>query len=366
MSHVYTKTVLHKRIYLQPDNITKNYQTFILQNLKKEVEGMCIKEGYVKPNSTNILSRSIGYVEREQFTGNLVFDIKYSADICNPVAGQTIKCTIKNINKLGILAEEEPMSIIIARQYHENKNVFKNVQIGQQINVEVIGKRFELNDTKISIIAKLMDETVAGKKANGANNGANNSVNSANNGVNNGVNTNNTITKKIKIKRGNNAANAANAANAGVDAIAESAEAANESAAVIKNTGVNVAIEEQDVASDGEAEEQDVASDGEAEADADGEADGEAEAEAEAEVEAEADADAEGEAEEDAEGEAEEDAEEDAEGEAEEGEGEADAEGEAEVNIPIGQTDAASDYESEESDGDDGSDGGDDGSGGDD
>ena len=50
---------------------------------------------------------------------NIKFDVVFSADICNPVNGSIIKCIIKNVNKLGLFAQDGPLSIIIpSRNVH--------------------------------------------------------------------------------------------------------------------------------------------------------------------------------------------------------------------------------------------------------
>lgn len=142
---------------LKPNQISKDLNNKILNILKKNVEGICIKEGYVKKDSINILKKSIGKIQCNQFKGNIYFDIIYSADICNPPEGSIIKCNVDNINKLGILSNKDCLSIIIAKQYHDNKSIFKNIKLNQEIIIEVIGKKFIVNDNKISVIAKITD-----------------------------------------------------------------------------------------------------------------------------------------------------------------------------------------------------------------
>jgi DNA-directed RNA polymerase subunit E'/Rpb7 len=157
MDNIFINAILKKRIMLKPNQISKDLNDKILHILKKKVEGICIKEGYVKEDSIKILKKSIGKIQCNQFKGNIYFDIIYTADICNPPEGSIIKCNVDNINKLGILSNKDCLSIIIAKQYHVNKSIFKDIKLNQEIIIEVIGKKFIVNDNKISVIAKITD-----------------------------------------------------------------------------------------------------------------------------------------------------------------------------------------------------------------
>lgn len=93
-----------------------------------------------------------------RFTGDITYDIAYTASVCNPVIGNVIECTVKFINKLGILCTNGPINIIIGRQFHSNEDELNTINTGDIIKVEVIAKKFYLNDREIKIIAKLWNE----------------------------------------------------------------------------------------------------------------------------------------------------------------------------------------------------------------
>lgn len=156
MDNIYLNLVLSRRLILKPKYLNKNFSDSLLTLLKKEVEGNCINEGYVIEESVKILKRSIGMMLGSNFTGDITYDILYSAKVCNPVHGNIIKCKIKYINKLGILAEYGPLMIVVARQYHSDKNVFNNLKSDDEVNVEIIGTKFKLNDKKISVVGKIV------------------------------------------------------------------------------------------------------------------------------------------------------------------------------------------------------------------
>jgi len=51
-----------------------------------------------------------------------------------------------------------PVVIFIAKDHHYNINQFNELQVGDNINIRVIGQRFELNDKYVSVIGELVKE----------------------------------------------------------------------------------------------------------------------------------------------------------------------------------------------------------------
>jgi len=75
--------------------------------------------------------------------------------ICNIPVNSVVKAPIIKMNKLGLLAELGPLMIIVPKEIHSNKDAFKDIKIGDEIELLIIGKTFELNSKKISVYAKL-------------------------------------------------------------------------------------------------------------------------------------------------------------------------------------------------------------------
>ena len=162
-SNLYQNLLLNKTVYISPSELNKNLNEIIENKLLNKYNGICIKEGYIKSDSISIIKRTIGKLDGSNFRGLFKFNIVFSADICNPVNGTIIKCVIKNINKLGLFAQDGPLSIIIPRDYHETKTIFKDLNIGDTVEVEVLGKQFQLNDTAALIIGRLSSNVVKKK-----------------------------------------------------------------------------------------------------------------------------------------------------------------------------------------------------------
>ena len=155
---IYFYTQIKKRVSLNPRYLDENFPAYIEKIVKNNVEGKCIKEGYVVPNTVIILKRSIGNMNNNQFNGNIMFDITIGAKVCNIPVNSVIKASVKKINKLGILAELGPLMIIVPKEIHQDKEPFSKINISDEIDLLVIGKTFHLNSNVISIYAKLNSE----------------------------------------------------------------------------------------------------------------------------------------------------------------------------------------------------------------
>ena len=152
---IYFHTQINRRVSLNPRFLDVDFAKYIEKIVKNNVEGMCIREGYVVPGTTIVLERSMGNLNNNQFNGNIIYDVKIGVKICNIPVNSVVKAPIIKMNKLGLLAELGPLMIIVPKEIHSNKDAFKDIKIGDEIELLIIGKTFELNSKKISVYARL-------------------------------------------------------------------------------------------------------------------------------------------------------------------------------------------------------------------
>lgn len=157
---IYSRCLLTRKIVIPITFIGKNLDEVIEEHIHNNFEGKCVVEGYVKPKSCKIIRYSSGMIERGN---NIVFDVLFECDICFPVEGMLISCSVKNVVKAGVRAESatevpSPIVVFIAKDHHYNVQQFNEIQVGDTITVRVIGQRFELNDKYVSIIGELVRE----------------------------------------------------------------------------------------------------------------------------------------------------------------------------------------------------------------
>jgi len=152
---IYFHTQINRRVSLNPRFLDVDFVKYIEKIVKNNVEGRCIREGYVVPGTTIVLERSMGNLNNNQFNGNIIYDVKIGVKICNIPVNSVVKAPIIKMNKLGLLAELGPLMIIVPKEIHSNKDAFKDIKIGDEIELLIIGKTFELNSKKISVYARL-------------------------------------------------------------------------------------------------------------------------------------------------------------------------------------------------------------------
>ncbi len=163
---IYMKMLLTERVKLEPSFLHKQFRDEVVRRLKIKVEGICSRHGFVRPNSIEIHKICTGKVELIGLNGNTEFDVMFYADVCNPMLGSIIKCKVSNINKFGILAEAENVieAIIAKNSVNIQSDIdLDKVRIGDDILIEVVGKKYELNEKKIALIGRALRDTNARK-----------------------------------------------------------------------------------------------------------------------------------------------------------------------------------------------------------
>jgi DNA-directed RNA polymerase subunit E'/Rpb7 len=153
---VYSKKVIQKKITVPISKINGNIKNIIENMISLDVEGKCIADGFIKPNSVKLLSYSCGLI----LSSNVSFEVNFECMVCSPSEGIKIYAKIKNITKAGIKAEIDdnpsPLVIFISKSTNDNYNMlFNDLKVNDSIKVKIIGKRYELNDKYISVIGQL-------------------------------------------------------------------------------------------------------------------------------------------------------------------------------------------------------------------
>lgn len=152
---LFYELVLKERIIIEPKYLNNKINQTLVDRLKNKIEEKCISEGYVKKNSIEVIKKGLGLLKGSQFNGNINYELLYKAHICNPKVGSIIQAKVKFINKLGVLAKNGPLTIIVGRQFHSDPNIFDEINPDDVLDVEVIASKFSLDDKEIKIIAKL-------------------------------------------------------------------------------------------------------------------------------------------------------------------------------------------------------------------
>jgi DNA-directed RNA polymerase subunit E'/Rpb7 len=122
----------------------------IIQKLSTRMENKCSRHGFVLPGTMKIISRSMGYIEKGRFTGDIIFHVQAEAKVLNPPAGFTLEGVVIRKNKMGMyVSYNDAIRIILPRDLHIGDEAFEAVAIGANVNVEIQKSRFQVNDPYI-------------------------------------------------------------------------------------------------------------------------------------------------------------------------------------------------------------------------
>lgn len=167
---MYKTVLLEERVSLNPsdtavkENIgTDGYiDSVLLNRLKTKIEGRCISSGFVKPESLEILHRSMGTAENGRFTGNWIYYVKTKCKVFHPDTTTPVPCKVIKVNKMGAyVVFDEAMRVLLPRDLHIGNETFDALAIGDSVIVNILRSRFQTNDPFISSVGLFISRSTA-------------------------------------------------------------------------------------------------------------------------------------------------------------------------------------------------------------
>ena len=163
-TELFVKQQIRRTLSIPFYKITKSTELVRLlrSELAKMVEGRCSIEGYICPNSVEICSYSSGTLA----AANVYFDIIADCMICFPDENTVIKCVARTITHAGIRAgarylamgNTSPIEVFLSRDMHmSSRELFSRIEENDILTVNIIGRRFVLHDTHVTIIGMLLE-----------------------------------------------------------------------------------------------------------------------------------------------------------------------------------------------------------------
>lgn len=141
--------------------VGKNLHDVIEMRARSELEGKCGPEGYIRPGSTKILTHGRGELIDIDFGKSYMFYLKVKCEICNPLPGLRFKAIVQAHNKIGVLAEGgffdnfgnlvPVLEVVVIKDtvMLQNEVPTEELEVGDEVNIEVLGRVYELHDTRI-------------------------------------------------------------------------------------------------------------------------------------------------------------------------------------------------------------------------
>jgi len=133
--------------------------TEILEHTLKPLEGKCITEGYLKKDSIHVVKFSSG-IMKDHYA---IFTVVFQGKIAVPFINQELECIVETNTIAGLQCklypdDDSPFIIFLAKDHHMEDRTFFTCVVGSILRVSIIGKRYSVNDSNISVIAKLLSK----------------------------------------------------------------------------------------------------------------------------------------------------------------------------------------------------------------
>lgn len=154
MDPILERRELVRNVHIEARDLQRNIQASLLAQLRLKYEGICIAEGYIKEESIQIIDNSLG--RANLIRGGLDYTVRFHADVCLPHPGQKIRAPVVLKSKIGVHAELKPLKILLPRDLHIGNEEFEQVEDEQEVELEVVGSRFQQGDTNIVVLGKLL------------------------------------------------------------------------------------------------------------------------------------------------------------------------------------------------------------------
>lgn len=171
---IYTRQLVNKKVKVPFAKLNFSVEKIFKEYAEKFIVGKCSKEGYISTNNIKVIE----YSAPQCISSHAVYDVLYEFSIYNPYEGQELTVKVSNITKIGIKAimaansRNNPVTVFASRLHNEhvimkddnieleqedisNKNVYSENDV---IRIEVIGYRFEINDSSIYILGKIKEK----------------------------------------------------------------------------------------------------------------------------------------------------------------------------------------------------------------
>ena len=168
---MYHTIYLDERVALTPseiNNVSKpdDVKDMLVTKLKERHESKCNANGYVKPDSIDLVARSAGAAENGRYTGNFVYDCKMKCEVLYPKGGMVMNVLVIKVTKMGVYAVfEEAIRILVPRDIHIGSTSFDSIKEGDMIKVRLERSEIKTNAPFIMAVGKLVDETGEGGEA---------------------------------------------------------------------------------------------------------------------------------------------------------------------------------------------------------
>jgi hypothetical protein len=164
-----SKAFFERKLGISPKELNrineKSVEKILTDKLIEKLEGKCSEHGFIVPGTVKILSRSMGYYDQSNYTGDTGYFVKAEAIVINSVDELQIVADVIRKNKMGLYANfKDALRIIVPRDLNLGNEEFESVQIGDKIEIMLKKSKFQVNDPYILVSAQFIRRMGEGKE----------------------------------------------------------------------------------------------------------------------------------------------------------------------------------------------------------
>ncbi|MEM3062070.1 MAG: hypothetical protein QW303_00800 [Nitrososphaerota archaeon] len=166
--NLYYQTQLETKVSLLPNQIDQNMDNYLLENLKAKVERKTIDVGIVM-RVNKIVDYDYGMIDKSNFMGTVVYNVKYECLICSPTKNIEIICVLDNIIKGYLIGRNGPVIVAIefnnidTQKFEVSGNTIihiktkRQIKKGDYLKVSIININNNMGEPNIVTICKLIN-----------------------------------------------------------------------------------------------------------------------------------------------------------------------------------------------------------------
>ena len=124
-----------------------------IENKISEKKNTCINEGYIK-EIHEIINISFHKFYEQNFSGNILINVEFEADIIDVSIGDTIQCKVVKADTDGIIAESVYPIYTMVKDYEK----LSFLQEGDIIKVEILQKQIGIKNNIIKTVSNFLEK----------------------------------------------------------------------------------------------------------------------------------------------------------------------------------------------------------------
>jgi len=159
MDNIYITELIHEKIWTDIKKVNEKINETLEKVIEEKNGGKCILNGYIKKGSIKLKTYSSPIIDGK----GVIFDVIYSAEVCNPVKNMVIKCKVESVLKPGIEAylynetyKTSPFIVYLARDLLYDDPKFLELKENDIFTCKVISSQFAINDPYITVYANII------------------------------------------------------------------------------------------------------------------------------------------------------------------------------------------------------------------